>query len=124
MCAVPYQTSFVWITCQHVLILFCSHAGLADKLLQKQQADYNEVIEKIFAEVSGLEDHLKILDPQVYTSVRVSDRSDYSPQYCLLKTTFKHVYISRNLQFHTSFFCNEVHILCNATKHFYTFPLS
>ncbi|XP_044219313.1 testis-expressed protein 11 isoform X1 [Thunnus albacares] len=38
---------------------------LTDKFLQKQQTDYSEVIEKIFSEVSGLEDSTKILDPQL-----------------------------------------------------------
>ncbi|KAM3867286.1 LOW QUALITY PROTEIN: testis-expressed protein 11 [Diretmus argenteus] len=38
---------------------------LTENLLQKQQTDYNEVIEKLFSEVSGLEDSTKILDPQI-----------------------------------------------------------
>ncbi|KAM7389917.1 hypothetical protein PAMP_023861 [Pampus punctatissimus] len=39
--------------------------GLTDRLLQKQQTDYNEAIENIFSEVSGLEEYSKILNPQL-----------------------------------------------------------
>ncbi|XP_034399155.1 testis-expressed protein 11 [Cyclopterus lumpus] len=38
---------------------------LTDDLLHKQPADYDEVIEKLFSEVSGLEDFPKIPDPQL-----------------------------------------------------------
>ncbi|XP_070769573.1 testis-expressed protein 11 [Enoplosus armatus] len=38
---------------------------LTENLLQKQPEDYDEVIEKLFSEVSGLEDFPKILDPQL-----------------------------------------------------------
>ncbi|XP_008324965.1 testis-expressed protein 11 [Cynoglossus semilaevis] len=37
---------------------------LIDKLLKRQQVDYGEIIEKLFSEVSGLEDCTKITDPQ------------------------------------------------------------
>ncbi|XP_070693295.1 testis-expressed protein 11 [Pempheris klunzingeri] len=38
---------------------------LRENLLQKQPADYDELIEKLFSEVSGLEDFPKISDPQL-----------------------------------------------------------
>ncbi|XP_076594984.1 testis-expressed protein 11 [Chaetodon auriga] len=38
---------------------------LTENLLQKQPIDYDEVIEKLFSEVSGREDFPKILDPQL-----------------------------------------------------------
>lgn len=56
----------------HVLIWFCSHGGLTGSLMQAQQTEYNEVIEKIFSEVSALEDNTKILDGQVDLSMRVT----------------------------------------------------
>lgn len=42
-----------------------AHAGLTQNLLQKQQTEYETTIEKIFSEVSALEENTKILDPQV-----------------------------------------------------------
>ncbi|KAM4621900.1 testis-expressed protein 11 [Polymixia lowei] len=39
--------------------------GLTETLLQKQQLDHNEIIEKLFSEISGLEDFPKPLDPQL-----------------------------------------------------------
>lgn len=39
--------------------------GLTGDLLQKQTTDYEEVIEKLFSKVRGLEDCPKIPDPQV-----------------------------------------------------------
>ena len=50
---------------------FCSYTGLTENLLQKHQSDYEEVIEKLFSEVSGPEDLPKIPDPQVETCVGV-----------------------------------------------------
>ncbi|XP_071773210.2 testis-expressed protein 11 [Centroberyx gerrardi] len=38
---------------------------LTENLLKKQQTDYDEVIEKLFSEISGLEDFPKLLDPQL-----------------------------------------------------------
>ncbi|KAF3838575.1 hypothetical protein F7725_010343 [Dissostichus mawsoni] len=39
--------------------------GLTDNLLQKQTTEYDQVIEKLFSEVSGLEDFPKIQNPQL-----------------------------------------------------------
>ncbi|KAL3044688.1 hypothetical protein OYC64_013047 [Pagothenia borchgrevinki] len=39
--------------------------GLTENLLQKQTTDYDQVIEKLFSEVSGLEDFPKITNPQL-----------------------------------------------------------
>ncbi|KAI4818716.1 hypothetical protein KUCAC02_004018 [Chaenocephalus aceratus] len=39
--------------------------GLTENLLQKQTTDYDQVIEKLFSEVSGLEDFPKIPNPQL-----------------------------------------------------------
>ncbi|KAM7417453.1 hypothetical protein PAMA_017210 [Pampus argenteus] len=59
-----YTKQFVQLNIPVYGMFFCS-AGLTDRLLQKQQTDYNEVIENIFSEVSGLEEYSKILDPQL-----------------------------------------------------------
>ncbi|XP_018515719.1 testis-expressed protein 11 isoform X2 [Lates calcarifer] len=40
------------------------HSGLTENLLQKQHTNYDEVIEKLFSEVSGLEDFPKIPNPE------------------------------------------------------------
>ncbi|XP_054647972.1 testis-expressed protein 11 isoform X3 [Dunckerocampus dactyliophorus] len=42
-----------------------SVARLTGSLLQKQQTDASDAIEKIFSEVTGLEDNFKIVDPQL-----------------------------------------------------------
>ncbi|XP_061756256.1 testis-expressed protein 11 [Nerophis ophidion] len=42
-----------------------SVTSLAESLLQNQQTDSSDVIEKIFSEISGLEDNFKIVDPQL-----------------------------------------------------------
>ncbi|XP_061786468.1 testis-expressed protein 11 isoform X4 [Nerophis lumbriciformis] len=42
-----------------------SVTSLTESLLQNQQTDSSDVIEKIFSEISGLEDNLKIVDPQL-----------------------------------------------------------
>lgn len=44
--------------------------GLTVELQQKEPTDYEEVIEKLFSEVCGLEDCPKIPDPQVDSRVQ------------------------------------------------------
>lgn len=57
----------VFMSCQHVIFCFCSYTVLTGNLLHKQPSDCEEVIEKLFSEVSGLEDCPKTPDPQVST---------------------------------------------------------
>lgn len=59
----------LFMFCKHVLICFNPHTGLTENLLQKQLTDNDEVVEKLFSEVSGLEDFPKLRNPQVDTSV-------------------------------------------------------
>lgn len=49
------------------LFCFYPNKGLTEHLLQKHLTDYEEVIQKLFSEVSGLEEFPKISDPQVDT---------------------------------------------------------
>ena len=51
------------------LFCFYPNKGLIEHLLQKHLTDYEEVIQKLFSEVSGLEEFPKISDPQVDTSL-------------------------------------------------------
>lgn len=60
----------LFMSCQHVLtFFFLTYTGLTENLLQTEPADFDEVIEKLFGEVSALEDFPKITDPQVDLSV-------------------------------------------------------
>ncbi|KAG8003938.1 Testis-expressed protein 11, partial [Nibea albiflora] len=47
------------------VLIFSTYTGLTENLLQREPADFDEVIEKLFCEVSALEDFLKITDPQL-----------------------------------------------------------
>lgn len=60
----------VHVLCQHVSLDLHLPTGLTVELLQKKPADYEEVIEKLFSEVCGLEDCPKIPDPQVDSRVQ------------------------------------------------------
>lgn len=83
ICAIPCQTSLTTVIDElsaavcclvHVLstcpdFFFLTYTGLTENLLQTEPADFDEVIEKLFGEVSALEDFPKITDPQVDLSV-------------------------------------------------------
>lgn len=60
----------VQVLCQHVSLGLHLPTGLTVELLQKEPADYEEVIEKLFSELCGLEDCPKIPDPQVDSRVQ------------------------------------------------------
>lgn len=60
------STVTLFVSCQRLFLLtFFKYTGLTELLLQKQLTDYDEVIEKLFSEVPGLEAMPKIPDPQV-----------------------------------------------------------
>lgn len=61
---------------------FCSYAGLTETLLQKEQTDHDEVIEKLFSEVSCPEGFSGIPAQQVDTGVAGSDHSRGSDRSC------------------------------------------
>lgn len=87
--------------------------GLTGNLLQKQPTDFDEAIEKLFSEVSGLEDFPKISDPQVDKSVWESLTIAHCPGHgCTVKSKLKKqqrqpIFMNeqtlRNLKFHSAF---------------------
>ena len=62
ICAILWYT---WLCLVSACLFLPPYTGLTQRLLQKQQPSFDEVIEKLFSEVSGLDNLPNIPDPQV-----------------------------------------------------------
>lgn len=90
-------SAFVQVLCQHVSLGLHLPTGLTVELLQKEPAHHEEVIEKLFSEVCGLEDCTKIPDPQVDSRLQGGEHTAQHQIYDDNNNNKNNTFYTRNL---------------------------